>query len=110
MAKLSIFNNKWNEVFDFTFYSTDPKSIKMASKLDTNFVAPFFKVKELMTKASKSVGRELKSVKELTGIKLSDIELEFNESALQLDLGTYFSKLSDQMLRGVPPTKIGKDR
>ena len=53
-SKLSIFNNKWNDVFDFKIYSNDPNAksqIKISNKVDPNFVANFNKVHELMTKA-----------------------------------------------------------
>lgn len=112
-AKLSVFNNKWNDVFDFKIYSSDPNAknqVKISTKVDTNFVASFAKVHELMTKAGQLKGEELKSIKQVKGIDLSEIELEFNEPSEQLQLGPYFSKLSLNMLKGVPPTKVGKDR
>lgn len=55
-------------------------------------------------------GKQLTSVNQLKGIDLAEIELEFAEPSLQLDLGPYFSKFAANMLRGVPPSKVGKDR
>ena len=111
---MSIFNNKWSEVFDFKVYDKDPKkkisNIKLSNKLVPNFVAPFNQVHELMTKASKAKGQELTSVNQVKGIDLSQIELEFAEPEVRLELGPYFEPLSVNMLKGVPPTKIGKDR
>jgi hypothetical protein len=112
-AKLSVFNNKWNDVFDFKIYSSDPKAdkqIKFSAKVDPNFVASFDKVYELISKASKIKGEALTSIDQVKGIKLDDIELEFGEPEEKLDLGPYFSKNSNKMLKGVPPTKVGKDR
>jgi len=73
-AKLSVFNNKWSDIFDFKIYSPDPNAkneVKISNKVDSNFVAPFYKVRELMNKASKAKGQELTSVNQLTGIDLS---------------------------------------
>jgi hypothetical protein len=73
-AKLSVFNNKWSEVFDFVIYSNDPNAknqIKISNNVNSNFVAPFAKVKELLKKASKVKGEELTSVSQVKGIDLS---------------------------------------
>ncbi len=41
----------------------------------------FTKVHELMSKAGQAKGEELKSIHQLKGVDLSQIELEFNEPA-----------------------------
>lgn len=112
-AKLSVFNNKWNDVFDFKIYSSDPNAmnqIKFSAKVDPNFVAGFDKVYELISKASKVKGEALTSIDQVEGVELDDIELEFGEPEEALELGPYFTKSSSKMLKGVPPTKVGKDR
>lgn len=58
-AKLSVFNNKWSDIFDFKVYSSDPNAknqIKILDTLHTDFVTSFDKVNELMNKASKLKG------------------------------------------------------
>lgn len=65
-AKLSIFNNKWSDIFDFKVYSSDPNAknqIKISENVDNDFVTNFDKVNELMDKAGKIKGEMLTSIK-----------------------------------------------
>jgi hypothetical protein len=79
-AKLSVFNNKWTEVFDFTPHRGDGSGLNysLKSTLYPEFVSPFDKVSELVTKVSQARGAQIMSLKQVTEVDdLDQIELEF---------------------------------
>ena len=121
-AKLSIWQNKWSEVYDFTPQKDDEDSLHwiISNKLTDNFCPTFSQVQE----AFKKMNEERKRLDDscLDSAALADLNEE-EKKALEIacssdkypkepveDLDEYFVDLWRNVLPGMVPSKCAQNR
>lgn len=58
-AKLSAWNNKWNEIFDFTPNAKKGKNYKIVAERQTGFVSKLSQMMQLIEQIEKAKGSKI---------------------------------------------------
>lgn len=106
-AKISLWNNKWTEVYDFTPHKTaddgTPNWTVVPDLYEGDFIVPLERMKGMLEKVRAVHGEEVKTIR---GHEVENDEPEEPEfDRLPVDLGQYFKKHLKTMTWGVPPSK-----
>jgi hypothetical protein len=114
-AKLSLWNNKWTEVFDFS-KKESASNFAVRPRLQSDFVTHFSEMQKIMSHLSQAEGKEINSLKEVGEEQLKAIEeikLDFNdgeEQKMTFEDSERFTEHSALMRYGVVPTKTALKR
>ena len=109
-AKISLWTNKWTDIYDFTpekRADDGTPNYTISTLTKQNFVITFSEMKKMFERASKEKGEETNDMRDIVNDDddnlLEDLVYEDAEERKQSNLGDYFNQFASNMLRTTPP-------
>ena len=112
MCNTSPWNNKWQDIYDFTAHKTAASgvpnfTVNTALDWDWDTMAPMANMHEIVTKVQE-INPTVKSVQDIEGSDLDQIHLEFKLDEMVkpelFDVGRYFNRYAQFIIKGVVPS------
>ncbi len=107
-AKLSIWNNKWYSVFDFTKRPDATANFTLKIPLKSDFIMPFERMLKIIRTVSEKRGNPVESFKQVLEEDIEEVKPDFNDSQepkVEFADSTYFTQRSYALTEGLVPIR-----